>query len=595
LSIAQPRHICVLPQELKTRIAAGEVVEGAYSVVKELVENSIDSGADEILIEIENGGLAKIRVHDNGSGMYPEDLPISILEHATSKIQNASDLSAIQTLGFRGEALSSITSISHFQIRTRCIGCQDGVVIRGSQGEIEETFPFAMEQGTDILIENLFFNTPARRKFQKSPSAQLRQIKELIYRIALAFPQKRWELVADGKKIITLFKQQNLLDRIEEIYGGAFREAMISVEILFSAGQLTGYISTPSFHKSTRQQQILFVNNRVVELANYSFFLSKAYEGFLEKGTYPVAILFLDLNPQDIDVNVHPTKREIRFHDPKAIHSILINGLAHTLQKHDFANLIPGAQSGMVHLPGNQFNMISSQKSDYSGDVAETEEIQIFNYHTETLSQSIVPVSESIYNSILKWKFLAVFQHTYLLFEGVFPGEYGNSLILIDFHAAHERIWYERFLGMNWEPALPEKLLFPYVIEWTPDELDHLEELQSTWENNGILWERTGPRFMSVHALPYFLRNMEIENIFRESIDIISRQVNMQLSYMDEYYKNKSCKSAVKSGDVLKEEEISRLLLDLSQCKNPTRCPHGRPVMHGLNRNYLDQLFKRIV
>lgn len=599
-------------------------MEGSHSVVKELLENSIDAEANAISVYLDVGGHDRIRIRDNGIGMIKEDLKLCIQEHATSKIQDEKDLFHISSLGFRGEALSSISAISHFKIQSKSEIEKNGHFIQGKEGRIESEGKAALDQGTDIVITNIFYNTPARRKFLKSAQSELRSAKELIQKYALSYPRISFELVSDQKNILKLPARSSREERVFDLFGKEFSENLTPLEGVGPGFSLSGLISLPSYHRGSRKHQYFYVNNRYIEFKYLQFFINRAYENFLDKGTYPIVFLFLDIDPEYIDVNVHPSKKEIRFKDQNLIQQSIVHSISRTLQEHDFANLRNRSLSrnSRFHEKNGKSNelrrrSLTSQTDfrdddpkDYQSRIAFSTYPNQATQEEESNSSKDYPEflfvqEESSYNaaSLKKltdnYQFLGIFAQTYILIEWLVEESRENSqLVLIDFHAAHERIWYERFTRQyNQHTAIVEStpLLFPFQIQLTLDEISLIEEQMEVFTNNGFDIDILANQEIQILRIPYYVKLRNIESIIQESLAFFNKDKQLNTNFTDEFLKDKSCKAAVKAGERLTESEVDALIQDLFQCEQPARCPHGRPVYQIYGKNYIDRLFKRLL
>lgn len=638
------RKIKVLSEKLKNQIAAGEVIEGAFSVVKELIENSLDSGASRITVSLEDGGKSQIRVTDNGQGIHPEDLELAITEHATSKIKNIDDLYNITTLGFRGEALSSIASISNFQVKSKIKSLRSGYLITGSAGVISKREKTGISDGTEITISNIFFNTPARRKFLKSNQAQIRAIKDIIIKLSLPHPQVNFSLIQDNKPVLSLPVRTDILERIRDYYGNELADALIEISGAAPYTMIKGYISIPSYHKFNRLNQLSFVNGRTVELKNYQFFISRAYESFLERGHFPVAFLFFEIDTRQIDVNVHPTKKEIRVSNDKALGEAILHSISSKLKDSDYQYLSKLGESAKINYsnfspadesktcqkagPGQSYILPNRIRSDHKnpktnnifqnsrpGEKSIFPSLQdevIFDSGISKLSE---PETDKIDDSLLsvyagnlpgteeQFRVIGKFADIYLLLEKTSIHEdledSISTLILLDFHAAHERVQYERLLNIKKFSSSPptQKLLVPIVIELTPDEMDMIKELKPILQKNGLEIRYKENNTIEILSLPYFIKEVEIESAIKSTIALksVADSSDNLTTIENDVLGNKSCKSSITKGYHISLEEARALLSDLFQCQEPFRCPHGRPVLIGFDNQLIDKLFKRIV
>lgn len=626
-----------MPQFIANRIAAGEVVGRPEAVVKELIENSVDAGAKNIQLIIKDAGKSLIRIIDDGSGMNEDDALMSFQRHATSKIKTADDLENIKTLGFRGEALASIAAVAQVEMLTRAEGDELGTMLKNYGNEIVEHTKEQSETGTSITVKNLFYNTPARRNFLKSNQTEFRHIYDTFQRLAIANHSVGFLFINEDEVLFDL-KPADLQNRLMQIYGIKFAELLIEVDHSTELISLKGFISKPSFTKKNKQDQNLYLNNRYVTSKSLSFAVHMAYEDLIEKGDYPNFFLFLTLDPRVFDVNVHPSKLEVKFEDERAIFGFIRKGVWNTLEKNDLivrVNLDSSKQTGFT-LQKKESNILSAnsflKRSDYgtgleftkhssyentSGKIHElfakqhdnsgggSKEIE--NVREPESDDIIDPVAESdtrieneknehvhdsagqdIDNLISKneiWQF----QRKYIMYQ------MENTLMIIDQHAAHERILYEQALDrLNSHANLSQQLLMPIYIELNPVDYEVAKSIEKELQALGFDIELQSKRKVKMKGIPSDVRIGNEAKILQELIDEFKENdVKLNLEKRDNLAKTYGCKHAIKAGDALNESEMLNLIDKLFSVKMPYVCPHGRPTIVKVSMDELDKMFAR--
>lgn len=574
--------IKLLPENLVNQIAAGEVIERPASVVKELIENSIDAGADRIVVDVKDAGSSFIKVSDNGRGMSRDDAMMSTARHATSKISSESDLWRINTMGFRGEALPSIASVSHMVIKSKNAEDISGTEIDIKGGNILSVEDIGIPVGTIIEVYDLFFNTPARQKFLKKESTELGHITTMFDNIALANPHIAFKLIHNEKIISDFSKSTDLISRVADIFGKNTADAMLPIFYGGTEIQIDGFIGKPLLSRSTSQHQYFFVNGRCVQHHLFANTIKSAYHSMLMENKKPVFIINIKINPAMVDVNAHPRKIEVRFVDQQALNSILYSATKSVLEKN---NLIPKAfvetQRYMSdNLPremsfGGVHENFSTQNSiNFSKDILmQREQNGSALIQKEPVLKSIVQISDS-----------------YIVAKN------DEGLVLIDQHAAHERVRYEEL--MNQCASADKKiqpLLVPLQIEFTSTEIAQIEANIDIFKNLGFEIENFGGNTFNVYAVPSFFAKENIEQVIKGVLDDIENEKNPSrfqgnietiITYM-------ACRSAIKFGQKLSIDEMQSLIMQLEKLKMPYTCPHGRPTMISLTLSELEKMFGR--
>jgi len=559
--------ISVLPEDLINKIAAGEVIERPASVVKELVENAIDAGATRVTIEIQGAGIKMIRVSDNGSGMSKEEIKIAVERHSTSKISKLDDLFNIVTLGFRGEALPSIASVSRFEILSKNHDEKAGSSLKMDGGKMIADEDAAAPEGTTVIVKNLFFNTPARKKFMKSEATELGHIGDIVSKYAIANPEIAFELASDGKVLLSSPGSGKLIDAIASIYGIDIAKELIEVDHDFKSGKVYGFISRPTTSRIDKTYENFFVNKRYIHNFLLNRALENAYRTLIPLNRYPVGILFVDIDPQKVDVNVHPSKREIKFDNNQevmnAVQKAAETALKNIINKRSepFSQSSPGWQPGMADvLFPTQNDMLPQTR-----------------FEAELIVSDIQPLMP-----------ICQFKDTYLICMD------GNDLVVIDQHAAHERILYDK-LSRGESAKHKQPLLIPETIELNAKDAiilkDNLEQLSSL----GFDLEEFGTNSYIIRAVPHMAVKAGIKQMI---IDIISEMRELGRSVRVEEKKENirkliACHSAIKAGDKLNREEMDQLIKDLYVTDNPLTCPHGRPTMIKLTEEEFSKRFGR--
>ena len=597
--------IIELPEVLANQIAAGEVVERPASVVKELVENAIDAGSTQITIEVEESGLSKIQITDNGEGMAQADVAMSLRRHATSKIKNQGDLFRIRTLGFRGEALPSIASISHLTIVTAADGEAYGTKLVAKAGEIESQDPISTPVGTKITVENLFYNTPARLKYMKSLQAELAHIVDVVNRLSLAHPEVAFTLLNDGRQLTQTSGTGDLRQAIAGIYGLTTAKKMVEISNSDLDFEVSGYVSLPELTRANRNYITILINGRYIK----NFLLNRAiFDGYGSKlmvGRFPIAVIDIQIDPYLADVNVHPTKQEVRISKEKELMALISSAIAQSLREQD---LIPdalenlaksstrgAAKSVQTSLPLKQTNLYyDSSRND-------------FFVKPETVQEDIKPlVSESPVLSVENKPQPSVKQAKRLADDSDSKHEkldYKNKSKLkrmlenLDneetstFPELYE--YYREKIG-EVDSSL-QQLLVPYLFEFSGSDYISLQEKMPLLNQVGIYLEPYGNNTFILREHPIWMKEEEIESAVYEMCDmlLLTNEVSVK-TYRAELAIMMSCKRSIKANHALDDYSARDLLVQLAQCKNPYNCPHGRPVLVNFTKSDMEKMFRRI-
>lgn len=581
-----PIHL--LPPEVASQIAAGEVIERPASVVKELVENSLDAGAHSISISIEAGGRRLIEVSDDGSGIPPDELPLSVARHATSKLSSADDLFHISTLGFRGEALASIGSVALLTITSRQAGADLGARIRIEGGQAEAVEPAGAPQGTLIRVENLFFNVPARLKFLKNDAAERTQIDALVTRYAMAYPQVRFHLKQEARLALQTSGNGDRREVLGALYGPDIARQMLEVVAEYDNLRITGFISPLTLTRSNRKGITFFVNGRPVLDATLTTSLLQAYHNLLMVGRFPLAVLFLEIPSELIDVNVHPTKAEVRFRDRDQVFS----GVQRAVRRALLAYApVPGLEASPSSFPTWRFpGDAPTRQADLAWEMAA--EARSLDQKDDLTSQmsAFAPAGQPALpgSAVPLLRLVGQLAATYLVAEGP------DGLYLIDQHAAHERVLFERFMSQLKDKIPAQTLLQPVQVNLPPAGARLLGDQLPLLSRLGFQIESFGPNTFLVRGIPALLAAAPVADAVRVVVEDFEEDETPLQAELEARVIARVCKrAAVKAGRVLTPEEQRALLSDLEACQSPRTCPHGRPTMIHISVDLLERQFGR--
>ena len=603
-----------LPDILANKIAAGEVVERPASVVKELIENSIDANSTSIKVELTEAGLGQIQVIDNGEGMSYEDCKRSFLRHATSKIRYDADLFHIQSLGFRGEALASIAAVSKLTIKTS-VGDEAGTTLHLEAGKIIDEGKGQARQGTEITVNELFYNTPARLKYMKSIHTELGHITDLMNRYALAHPHIRFEMIHQNKQIFMTPGNNNRLQVIRQIYGLQIAQSMLPIQGSSLDFDIEGFIAKPNQTRANRNFITIIVNGRYIKNYALSHAIVRAYDTLLMINRYPIVVLSITLDPILVDVNVHPTKLEVRFSKEKELIGLIDSLIKDKLKE---TNLIPNVARNTSPPPIHQHKPV--QNSFTFTENNERPEVSF----EQTIKQEILPERESINEEINESPSIQpelpqetkqiiepnVLDHKQSLFEPRIPplypiGQLRGTYILaqnelgfymVDQHAAQERIKYEFYKVKLGQPNQDmQHLLMPLTFEFTTNEMLFIEEHIETLKETGLFLEPFGEKTYAVRAHPSWFPNGDEEMIIRDMVEQIIQEGTINVEQIrEEVATMMACKKSIKANHYLTEADMTRLLEDLRHTNDPFTCPHGRPVIIQWTNYDIEKLFKRV-
>lgn len=590
------KHIVVLSEDIANKIAAGEVVERPASIVKELLENSIDAGATDIRVELEKGGCQAIKVVDNGSGIEPDDVPLVFERHATSKIRHFEDIFSVVSFGFRGEAMPSISSVARVELLTRRKNDLSGTKATLEAGAMKDVAPAGCAEGTQIVVTKIFAHVPARRKFLKTEATEQSACLDVVTRLALAHPEIRFKVFVNGKEVFTAPHVHDMSRRIAMVMGDEFSSSCVPVDVLKDDMHLTGFISRPEYTRSNSKSIYLFVNKRFIRDNSVTHAVLSAYRQIIEPRRYPAAVLFLDMPPDDVDVNVHPAKMEVRFKNAHSVYELVSKTIAQNLARTE------ASKSDFI------YRLAPKEKKDFSGVREKSPTVPFGMFSRQNLQQavrddvmqrSVMEKTASLTErdktqptsmiSFTGMRYLGQYASTYLLFEG------DRGLVLLDQHAAHERIILEKLKKSSGDKVISQSLLMPEIVNMTPgqitlfaDDLDFLREI-------GLEIEIFGRDALAVKAIPATLSRVKISEMISDIADQLCDQ-NQTPSLRERREKilaSLACKAAIKANRFLSHEEVATLCRELEATPFNLTCPHGRPITITFSLTEIERMFKR--
>ncbi len=585
--------IHLLEESVINKIAAGEVIERPASVVKELMENAIDAGATTITIEADEGGKSYIKVTDDGWGMSTEDALLCFQRHATSKIHTAEDLFSVTTLGFRGEGLASITAVADVVLKTKSKHQELGTKMVVSAGKILKSETIAMPDGTSIEVANLFCSVPARKKHLKTIQTELRQIADLVTRYALAYPEKTFRFVHQGQNILFTTATEHSMDTILTIYGKKIAYSMLPVEHHEGNVRVTGFIGKPTLNRADKTLQHIFVNKRPIRNSLIAKAVSDAYHTLLHLDRQPVFILQVALPPSIIDVNAHPQKTTVRIEKEQELYAAVFAAVRKGLYGMHLATVAEERQKSVqALLLARQFTVSEEKQSVFAKEIEKIEKLNTKQYAQEEQQRSvtILPPSVPRTDRISSLRILGCIHRLFYIAEN----EYG--LVIIDQHAAHERVLYEQFMQQYRAKNIAvQELLAPEPMEFSPSELLLLEEQKEVFQHLGFFFEAFGGRTILLRTVPTVLGKIVNKGVVHDILAQFEDKTTVLDALKEEKIIRSACRAAVKAQDVVHEEEMKQIVLQLQQCKQPFTCPHGRPTMIQLSVPELERKFKRVV
>ncbi|WP_416197968.1 MAG: DNA mismatch repair protein MutL [Sporanaerobacter sp.] len=599
--------IKILDEETITKIAAGEIIERPASVVKELVENSIDASSQNIIVEIKGGGKDYIRVTDDGTGIDENQVELAFIRHSTSKISNIDDLNNIYSLGFRGEALASISMVSKVETITRTRNSTKGIRVFIDNGKIVDKQVIGCPIGTSMILRELFYNVPVRRKFLKQETAEANYVSDILYKLALGNPNISFKYIKDDKLILKTPGTNDIVSNIYSILGKEFIDNLLELNYKDSNLKIKGYISKNSFYRGNRRHQYIFVNKRWVKNYEITKTIEDCYKSMIPINKFPIFILFIDIDPSNIDVNIHPTKEEVKFVDQFRINE-LINILVR--ENIDKVVTIPKVEIIPLKMPNVQpinfldKNYLEDDTDKFSNVNDEFKEMKIMS--REESNQEYLAVQNDLCkndlyecDSNLKLtqilndvKIVGVLFNTYIILENTS----NDNFYILDQHAAHERIMYEQYKKeYEDEKVVTQKLILPEVIDLTNDERELVKENKDLFYRLGFEIEEFGINSLAIRGVPLIFGVPKPKELFFDILDNIKSNIKSSYDVKLEKIMKIACTNAIKGGDRIANIEIEELLAQLVKTENPYTCPHGRPTIIDISRQELEKRFKRII
>ena len=618
--------IRLLDEATISKIAAGEIIENSASIVKELVENSIDAGADDILVEIRGESTDYIKVSDNGSGFTEEDLEVAFLRHSTSKLEKIEDLEKIRTLGFRGEALASISNISKIKLMTKREEDLAGNSLLIENGKIIKKNKVGMPKGTTFVISDVFYNTPVRKKFLRKDLTEINNIIDIVQKIALSNNNIKFTLIRDGKIILNTGSDKDPINRIFSILGSEIASSLNEGSFESENYKIKGFFSDNKLFRSNRDSQYIFVNGRFIRNINISRAVEKNYHSLIPLNRYPVFVLYLEIDPKLIDVNIHPKKNEIKISNENILSALLAEVVEEVI--------FPNRSIREIEIEDKKENVsvfdifeddetndsVDQEKNtnlkslwDIEKETSENSLKKTFNedsvLYKDSLKEDIKAEDETIFTEeheeknflfnsekshidekLLNTRIAGVLFKTYILLENQREG----ITFLVDQHAAHERVNYEKFLHMYLKSEITSQILLkPEIIELNQMEYDKILNYLDLFTKLGFKIEDFGDKSVVLREVPMIFGLPTYVNFIRDIIDSLDKEISS--NYEADLYKimKKACKASVKAGDDLSDMEIESLIRDLKNCENPYTCPHGRPTVVEVSKHTISKLFLR--
>ncbi len=611
--------IQLLPDHVANQIAAGEVVQRPASVVKELLENSIDAGATQVKLIVKDGGKTLIQVIDNGIGMSGTDARLSFERHATSKIKSAKDLFQINTKGFRGEALASIAAISHVELKTKQEKDEVGnsLIIEGSKVISQSIVVTPI--GTSISVKNLFYNIPARRNFLKSDQVEIRHIIDEFHRVALAHPIISFSMFQNGSEVFSL-SESNYRQRVVNIFGTKMNEKLVPVEETTDIIKISGFVCKPEYSKKTRGEQFFFVNDRYIKSPYLNHAVISAFEGLIKEGRFPSYFLKLTVDPKSIDINIHPTKTEIKFDDEHTLYAILRSSIKHSLGQFNIAPVLDFEHDSNLETPYNYKNKNATSpnlvvdktfnpfKSDSNGNTitGRTKKESSQNWaglyvgleskanNNEPDFSGVQFESDEITPDMFKdGKALHQTNTTYQLHHKYIVSTIKSGMLILDQHRAHQRILYEDFLkNLTMKEATSQQLLFPRVLNYSNSEIEFIKELKEQLESTGFVFSKIGVDKIEIKGVPISINESEVSIILDQLISDFQNEVpESNFSQSDLLAKSMAKSLAIKTGQHLSTLEQEHLVNSLFACKEPSVTPNNKPIFITMSVDELDRKF----
>ena len=576
--------IKVLDPLIASKIAAGEVIERPSSVIKELVENSIDANSTTIEIEIINGGMDLIKIIDNGEGITKEDLPLAIKRHATSKIDTIDDLSYLTSMGFRGEALASIAAVSQMELSSKPLQSPAGSNIQVENSTILTEKPVSMINGTSIIVNNLFYNLPARKKFMSTQKSESNRILRLINHFGVTHPEIRFKLIIDEKQKINTIGNGELIHTIAKILSQNLANELIPVDFTDNDFKISGYISPPHISRTNRSNILYSVNKRIVKDKLITMALEQAYRGFLTVGRFPITVLDLSTNPSKVDINVHPRKDEVRFMNENEVFSFIQRSVRETLvEKHPVPNTFNSTYDTSYPLNSPTIkNLFTEKPTDYN-QIDPTKQ-KFFDFDNNNRQNTIQNTNFPILRAI------GQIDSTYIIAEGE------NGMYILDQHACHEKINYEKIIESIGSNMMDMQLLMePYLIDISTLKTKFLTKKLESLNANGVSIDQLDDQTIMLKGVPATISNTKLNEFIKDIESFIESELDIDdaLGTMSAIAASIACHSSIRAGDTIDINEMNLLLRGLENCIEPFHCPHGRPTIQNINIQQLNRMFIR--
>ena len=591
-------RIVRLDTTVANQIAAGEVVERPASIVKELIENSLDAEATLIRVHVEHGGIQTIKLDDDGVGIHSEDVDLAVQRHATSKIRTTEDIVDVHTLGFRGEALASIASIAKLDITSKVTDSTGGWTLRIEGGEVIHSRPAARDTGTTVEVNDLFFNTPARRRFLKSPKVELSHVSDRVRVLALANPHCGFVLSHGQRELERMDRVQTPEARVNRVLGSTFVSEAIGIDMQREDMRLWGWIGSPNFTRSNASRQYFFVNGRAVQDNLVSHAVKKAYRDVMFHGRHPMFVLFLELDPTGVDVNVHPTKSEVRFRDSRRTHDFIMSAIHHEIR-----SVRPNSGSAIevetierdtrTDLPTYEpkyptgLNLQSAPSNTSHGSSTSTGTLKLDQSHSDNI-QMVQPIGSGDIPPL--GVAIAQLHRAYILAQNK------DGLVIVDMHAAHERIIYERMKQSRDHQSLTrQRLLVPVILDVGVEDAELVEASMDVFERAGVVINRSGPTTVKLMEVPASLVLSDFTTLAKDLIDEVREHGSAKTvrDHEDDLLASMACHSAVRFNRELTINQMNDILRDMETTPNSSHCNHGRPTFKIQSMQELDRFFLR--
>lgn len=594
------------------KIAAGEVIERPASIIKELIENSLDANAKNIIVEINEGGKSYLRITDDGDGIDEEDLSIAFERHSTSKLRVIDDLNSILTLGFRGEALASVAAVAKIEVLTKTSDSSAGIHAFIEEGKIKSIDKVGTPKGTTMIVKDLFYNLPVRKKFLKSDLSEGNAISDMVYKLALGNYGTSFKLIKDNKIVIKTTTSVDIKENIYNILGKDITKGLIPLEFESRGIKVKGYISNNSLYRSNRSHEYLYINGRYIVNYGIANAIEHHYKSLIPLNRFPIYVLYIDMNPAEMDVNIHPTKQEVKFTNNNDIIGIISNIVKNKLfpslniprfevEKENIKKEIPTLfempksivtkESGFLVKDYSDINLMDDDDTP-SEDIIQSREVP--EYNLSLIEDDFFEIKDElkIENVLPEINPIGIVFDTYILGEN----RALNKLFFIDQHAAHERVMYERYRKEYSNESIHiQQLLAPEIIDLTNSEFNNITDNIVFFRSLGFELEEFGPSSYAIRGVPFLFGKPNVRNLFLDLLDNIDKNLKSNYDTRLDKLMKLACSSAIKGGDRITKIETQALLKDLGKCENPYSCPHGRPIIIEITKKDIEKQFLRII